>query len=484
MSAALTLREAGHEVTVLEASERVGGRVFTVRDGFSPGIHAEAGASFVPGSHSLTVGYALFFGLTLVPLDPKGLSVDYLHDRRIEDKTNAKANWPVALNDFERANPPTAWIHKYLAEPMRAVLATAPRSASWPPDSVAHLDKMSYRDVLAANGASDGAISILRLGFSDLWGDGIDDCSALLLLRDDAFSMAGDPGTSAPTRAPTHPASRHFVAPASGAAPVSASAPGAISAQGVYRVDGGTDGIALGFAARLGSAIRLNAPVVRIEQDAHEVRVRCASGGEPLVVDRVICALPFSALRDVEIEPAFSAPKARAVQELPYTSVARIFLEFPTRFWLADGFSGIASTDLPESPDTRIPGFWLEDATLGQDTPRGILDCYVTGEWARRITAMDPERRIAMALDVVDRVYPGARANFSGKSAMRCWDEDPWEKGDYCWFRPGQMSALYPAIAPSEGRIHFAGDHASALPGWMQGALESGLRAAGEVNSA
>ena len=73
--------------------------------------------------------------------------------------------------------------------------------------------------------------------------------------------------------------------------------------------------------------------------------------------------------------------------------------------------------------------------------------------------------------------------NFEG-GGSKCWDEDVWARGGYAWFRPGQMTSLLPHIAAAEGRVHFAGEHASAWPGWMQGALESGNRAAREVNDA
>jgi monoamine oxidase len=68
--------------------------------------------------------------------------------------------------------------------------------------------------------------------------------------------------------------------------------------------------------------------------------------------------------------------------------------------------------------------------------------------------------------------------------ATKCWDEDEWARGAYAWYRPGQMSTLLPHVARAEGRIHFAGEHASSTFGWMQGAIESGNRAAREINDA
>lgn len=515
LCAAHTLEEIGHTVTIVEASDRVGGRVLTLRDGFSSGLYAEAGAAFIPGYHTYTVGYALAFGLTLVPLATAGLALDYLNGQIVDCDGKAGCVWPVKLNDFEKSTSPLEWLHKYLHPPLTAVLQTAPRSPTWPPPALTAIDALSYAALLKANGASDGAIQILRLGFSDLWGDGIDEASALLLLRDDAFSLAGDSPATPISGMPTHPARRRFrhrpasvtqptggapIATNSGApnsraansgapnssAPTSSAVTGAtaLSPTGVYRLANGNDSLPQAFAARVKGEIRLNAPVTRVEQSATGVTVWMAGNAAPLTGDRVVCTLPFSTLRDVAIDPPFPAQKASAIDELLYTSVTRVFLEFTSRFWLAQQLSGVASTDLPDSEGGQIPGFWIEDATDGQTTELGILDCYITGEWARRLTVMDEATRVSLTLDQVEKVFPGARSFYAGRAMSQCWDASPWQKGDYCWFRPGQLSELAPVIPLSEGRIFFAGDHTSALPGWMQGALESGMRAAAEVNAA
>jgi monoamine oxidase len=75
------------------------------------------------------------------------------------------------------------------------------------------------------------------------------------------------------------------------------------------------------------------------------------------------------------------------------------------------------------------------------------------------------------------------REQFEG-GAAKCWDTDEWARGAYAWFKPGEMGSLLPHIARAEGRVHFAGEHASSAPGWMHGALESGNRVAQEINEA
>ena len=82
-----------------------------------------------------------------------------------------------------------------------------------------------------------------------------------------------------------------------------------------------------------------------------------------------------------------------------------------------------------------------------------------------------------------ERVHPGLSRRFE-HGISYAWDDDPWARGDYAWFAPGEMRAFLPHLARPEGRVHFAGDHTSAQPGWLQGALASGIRAADEVHTA
>src|SRR5947209_2343503 len=100
-----------------------------------------------------------------------------------------------------------------------------------------------------------------------------------------------------------------------------------------------------------------------------------------------------------------------------------------------------------------------------------------------RASAPSVRTRPAATLTEMEKVFPGIRAHYEGGTSY-CWDQDPWSQGDYAWFKPGQMASLFPHVASVEGRIHFAGEHTSAWPGWMQGALVSGYRAAREVNEA
>jgi monoamine oxidase len=91
--------------------------------------------------------------------------------------------------------------------------------------------------------------------------------------------------------------------------------------------------------------------------------------------------------------------------------------------------------------------------------------------------------RLEYVLDQSRAIFPGLRAQFEGGTSVS-WGDDPWARGAYAWFKPGQLALLPPRATGPEGRVHFAGDHTSALPGWMQGALASAQRVVKEIEHA
>jgi monoamine oxidase len=240
------------------------------------------------------------------------------------------------------------------------------------------------------------------------------------------------------------------------------------------KIDGGNDRLPAAFAARLGDRIRYGAPVVKIEQDGQGVRalVERGSGREVVSGDFLICAIPFTVLRGVDISPAFSSPKRKAIEQLNYSAASRIYLQAASRYWTKAGKSGFGMSEQAE----------FIDATFGQPGDRGIMMLYALGDPARRLEHLTPDQRIQYGRDESERIYPGMNTNFE-RGFSWCWDEAPWARGAFAVYLPGQVAALYAAATQPEGRIYFAGEHLSTWPGWMQGALASGLRTAREVSN-
>jgi len=110
-----------------------------------------------------------------------------------------------------------------------------------------------------------------------------------------------------------------------------------------------------------------------------------------------------------------------------------------------------------------------------------VLASYTWGEDAQRWGSLTPEDRVLQALEDVTRIHPQAAEEFE-VGASKMWHDDEFAGGAFALFDPGQQTLLYEAICAPEGRIHFAGEHASLSHAWIQGAIESGVRAAAEIH--
>ena len=436
LSTAFELSALGHEVTVLEARTRPGGRVFTLRESFADGLYADAGAMQVYDSHIRVQKYITLFGLELDPIRATAPgSLMHLMGHRIATKAGDPPQWPFPLNDDEKTLTTGGLYAKYITPQLKAVHAADTQGRLLA--QYGKYDQMTFADYLRGQGASPAAIKILNLGLPVGLGDGGEHHSALNLLREAAYRS--------------------------------------IRTQS-FTIRGGTDRLPKALASRLGDRVHYGSPVVRIEQEASGVRVIAMARGSSRTfsADRVICAVPYAVLRTVAFLPALSRDTRAAIEELPNTSVVKVFVQTRTRFWLAEGQSGGASTDLPLT--------LLSERTINQSGSRGILEAYVAGAAARRLCPLSQEERLrAVTTDLV-KLFPAIADQYEAGTS-KCWDEDEWSRGAYAWFRPGQMTRFLPTLGKAEGRIHFAGDHTSPMPGWMEGALHSAERVVKEVTT-
>ncbi|MFY9875991.1 MAG: FAD-dependent oxidoreductase [Rhodomicrobium sp.] len=200
--------------------------------------------------------------------------------------------------------------------------------------------------------------------------------------------------------------------------------------------------------------------------------------------DFVLCTIPYSVLSRVEVQPEFSAVKWRAIRELNYDSSTKVHAVAAKRFWETDDgiYGGGTFTDLPtvstyypsDNADAKNP--------MASRGPGVMLASYSWGQPARRLASMPHRERAAEVLRHLARIHPQLKTpGIVRHTASWSWDNHPWSSGAFTLFLPGQHSELQAAAVAPEGRVHFAGEHASLMHSWMQGALESGLRATREM---
>jgi monoamine oxidase len=430
LAAGLELVSAGHDVTLLEAQLRPGGRVFTLRAPFSDGLYAEAGAGRIPSTHDLTLQYVRRFKLDLDPFYPQsGKEVFLWRDKRQvlpHGQDPDLSQLEVGFTAEERKVGFGGLSRLYLGA-LQDRLRAQPADA-WPLPALSELGEISLADHLRKRGASEDAIRSLAQGFEK---------DALLDFVHDSVSHA---------------------VPA------------------LWKIRGGNDLLPRALAAALRDKIHYGAAVVRIEQKPAAVSVVFQRGGahHTLIADRLICTLPFTVLRGIEVAPRWSAHKDFAVQNLYMGPVARVYAQTRRRFWEADGRNGFATVDQPME-------IW--SPTFDQPGPRGIVMSYIYEDLAVRYSGLTRDEQVDRSLSLFEQIHPGLREDFEG-AATWSWLNDPFARGAYLVALPGHSRTILPYTASVEGRIHFAGEHTSPWPGWMQGAIHSGLRAAKEVSEA
>ncbi len=243
----------------------------------------------------------------------------------------------------------------------------------------------------------------------------------------------------------------------------------------MYRICGGVDTLVNAFERRVSDCIILHAEVHKIIQTDSGAVVEYVSDGvtKTRFADSVVCALPFSVLRDVEFSPVLPDEKTGIISELEYRPGLLVYFEIPTEYWQTLGLSGFAVTD-------TVGELWSPGLDFKRETALTIS--YTKDDAARELLALPPDERIATVVRRIEEFLPDFH-EFVLRSVSLSWDEDRLIRGTRSiakFLSPAQLDL----IRRPEGRIHFAGEHtASKRFGWMEGALESAHRVIAEINT-
>lgn len=437
LTAAWELVQAGHEVIVLEARNRPGGRVLTLREGFTSGLTAEAGAMSFNDNYFNLFRYVKLFNIPYESLktpairSPGGNTVYHLRGKRIVPD-NGKIDWPYELKPEEREGSIT---NRYIQPLLDAVHDATISNSLY--DWARSIDNKTLLQLVAENGASAGAQEIIRLTtwYCDRQGRASAAWNLLPVLQ-------------------------------------------SVRSKDAYSFPGGVDSLSTAFTVRLGERIRFGAEVVSIKNGSNNIDVIVHTAGkqESISADRVVCTIPFSVLQNIDISPLLSAFKKEIIAGMYYTATTRVFLEVKKRFWESNGENGSAMTDLPIGQVQKHPMI-----KTGREGDRAILEAHVRGQDALQLDKMSNDNRLKFTLEQMNKVHPDVSGYFEG-GISKSWQLDPYSLGSHSLFLPGQITSWLPEIIRPEGRIHFAGEHTSIYSASMEGAIESGARAAKEIN--
>ena len=242
----------------------------------------------------------------------------------------------------------------------------------------------------------------------------------------------------------------------------------------MYRIAGGNDRLPAALAAKLGGRLQLGTELVAVSVRGKSVHATLKRGrtSAPLTSDYLVFALPASVLRRVPITPALTAHQHAAIATLKYGRATKTLLQYSRRFWRARG--------RPRAFGSPLPYGAIWEGNEEQAGTGGILTLLAGGSASDQTQAMVARDGIARFADGLSWLGTGQAE--LGASRQVVWESDPLARGGYAYFDPSFDPALREWLAKPAGRLFFAGEHTSIRwQGYMNGAVESGRRAAAEI---
>jgi monoamine oxidase len=443
--AASLLKRAGHGVTILEGNNRIGGRVYTVREPFTCGNYLDFGAMRIPGNHRLVFEYIKRFNLPVnrfINSSPQDLIyVNNVLTTQSEYKRNPDIlRFP--LEDDEKGKTATE-LFLEATQPFFDLLSSST------PEQQEELKKKyssySMGDYLAFNplGKSLSDNAIRKIGVM-LGIEGFPGFSFIDILTDIIYPIFSE----------------------------------TIS---FYEITGGNDQLPRSFICELQNEIKLNRKVTRIIQDADRIRVEtlnpntgrtyCYTG------DYAIAAMPFTVFQFIDVVPYHSIAfdKWQAIREVNNVNAVKIGMEFKTRFWEKLGMGNITS-DMP------FKFSYIPSHGVGSCGPGVLLASYSWGNDAALWNSVPNQELVRIVLKDLAKAYGNIVYTEFIQAVWFNWGQNPYSAGCFTLFTPQQQKYFDEITRKPEGRLHFAGEHTSSFHGWIEGAIESGIRTAFEVH--
>lgn len=452
MVAAFELRKAGYVVQILEYNARAGGRNWTLRGGdrytelggetqecnFSPDLYFNPGPWRIPHQHRGILAYCKQFGIPLQSFVQVNQNA-WLHNSRA---FGGKPQRYRAVNSDYRGH-----VAELLAKCTLDAALDAPVSKE---DQQKLLASLQWWGALDGNYAyRKSALSNERRGYD----------------REPGGGLSGKPEFSSPVGLSELLESRLWQS---------------LPINEIYDLQttllqpvGGMDRIGEAFASQLEGLIRYSAKVIDIRQDDRGVEVGYEDASKPgsrqtATADWCICTIPLSILGQIPMN--VGQPMSAAISAVPYAASVKVGLQFKRRFWEEDDgiYGGISYTDLPIGV-ISYPSFDYQG-----NGPAVLLGGYTWGTDAMKFSSMSPARRVSEAVAQGAHIHPQYPAEFQNGVAV-AWHRSPFTMGCFGLWTESAREQHYDNLCQFDGRIVLAGEHASYLPAWQEGAVTSAL---------
>jgi monoamine oxidase len=460
MTAAFELQRAGYKVRILEYNTRAGGRNWSIRGGdaytelggavqkcaFDEGLYLNPGPWRIPYHHYAVLDYCRRFGVTLEPF------VQLNHNAFLHG-TKAFGGKPQRIREIK------ADFQGAIAE----LLAKATRKGALD-EAVSKEDQEILLDAVRSTGGLDRDF---------LYKAGDESADLRGYAKDPGGGLGAQPANGEPIGLHDILTSRlwrglrNFLS--------------YDFQTTMFQPVGGMGRIGEAFARQIPNIIQYGAKATAIRQDERGVTVTfedLARGGaaQQLKADWCVCALPLSILSQLPID--VSAPMKAAIDAVPYSSSIKFGLQFRRRFWEEDEhiFGGITYTDLPIR-QISYPSTGYNSGGKGV-----LLGGYIwNGPNAYELTAMSPEDRIKVALENGARIHPQYLSEFETGVSV-AWHRAPFALGCAGEWTDETRRLHYDNLCQIDGRIVLAGEHASYIPAWQEGAILSALDAVARLH--
>lgn len=446
LTSAYELSNAGYEVTVLEARDRIGGRSWTARKGtklteiggetetcdFDEGHYINPGPWRIPYFHKGYLHYAKKFG---VPVEL------FNNDNDQSFINYDKGSGPLAGKPIRKVSV-AADMRGYASEMLAKQVRQGALDAEFGPG-----DKELFLGYLRSEGY------LTRDDFKYIGAEGRDPVQ---------FPGAGlQPGEDSKPFPMTDILK-------SGTWRVLRSISNLDMQRTMFQPQGGMDQLPAGFKRNLKVPVRLGHEVKKITQTSDKITVSYVADGKPgtITADYVMCCIPLSILRtmDLEVSPQFK----EAIGGVSYALVGKIGIQMKERFWEDKYrmFGGHLYVDDPLISTISVPSTgWLGQKGV-------VLGFYPQGANAAKMSAMSLKERKAYALAAGSKIFPEYGAMAEGSFSM-FWHRTPYNMGGWAQWTEDGRKKYYPTLLEPQGRLILAGEHLSYLTGWQEGGIES-----------